>query len=255
MVHRLKRIAKKLIEIRRREFGINAERDRFADMKTLLSNPKPLIVDGGANQGLTISLFLKYFPGSTIHAFEPVPSLVDILKKKYSNRNNVVIHQKALGSKNAEGNFKVMKYHCASSFFEPTIAAKSYHATEYSEYSEIEVHIQRLDNCFLSDPFPDILKLDLQGYELEALKGCGPLLHYLRIITTEIEFVPIYERQPLFGEIDRFMQENGFYLFNFYDLWTLKDGQIETGDAIYLNKEYFKFPLPQREEGKANKGK
>jgi FkbM family methyltransferase len=239
---RLKRIVKRLVEIRRGEFGVNAQRNRFADMKLLLNKPEPLIVDGGANQGITVASFLKHFPGCAVHAFEPVPFLAELLRKRYPNTNGVVVHQKALGSENGKARFKVMDYHSASSFLEPTTTAKSYHKTEYNNYSETEVEMTRLDNCFTSAPFPDILKLDLQGYELEALKGCGALLRNLRIIATEIEFVPLYEKQPLFGDIDRFLRENGFFLFNFYELWTLGDGQIETGDAIFLNRDYFTFP-------------
>jgi hypothetical protein len=59
------------------------------------------------------------------------------------------------------------------------------------------------------------------------------------VITTEVEFVPLYEGQPLFGDIDVFLRQHGFKLLNLYDLWTQEDGQLTAGDAVYLNTRYF----------------
>ena len=49
----------------------------------------------------------------------------------------------------------------------------------------------------------DIMKLDVQGAELEVLKGARGLLGGVRLIELEVAFNPIYKDQPLFGEIDR----------------------------------------------------
>jgi hypothetical protein len=95
----------------------------------------------------------------------------------------------------------------------------------------------RLDSVF--DQEIDILKLDLQGYELEALRGATTLLPRVKTITVEVEFVPLYNGQPLFGDVDVCLRQAGFRLLNLYELWTQPDGQLTAGDAVYLNTRYF----------------
>jgi hypothetical protein len=101
----------------------------------------------------------------------------------------------------------------------------------------VDVPMVRIDGVLNQEV--DILKLDLQGYELEALRGATNLLPRIKTITTEVEFVPLYDGQPLFGDIDCFLRQSGFRLLNLYELWTHPDGQLTAGDAIYLNTHYF----------------
>ncbi len=49
----------------------------------------------------------------------------------------------------------------------------------------------------------------------------------------------IYENQALFGDIDTFLTRAGFRLLNLYELYTQPDGQISSGDAVYLNTRNF----------------
>ncbi|MDF2578333.1 MAG: hypothetical protein K0S74_1817 [Chlamydiales bacterium] len=59
----------------------------------------------------------------------------------------------------------------------------------------------------------DYIKLDVQGAELDILQGMGSLLNDTLIVETEIEFLPMYEGQPLFGDLDLFLRKKGFQLF------------------------------------------
>lgn len=97
---------------------------------------------------------------------------------------------------------------------------------------------------------PDFIKLDTQGYELEILNGGVELAEdYLFGIEAEVEFMPIYLDQPLFGDIDKFLRQKGFYLFDLKRYYwnrnagtgiTEEKGQIILGDALYF-KTYEKF--------------
>lgn len=58
----------------------------------------------------------------------------------------------------------------------------------------------------------DYLKLDVQGGELMVLQGATATLRDIIVLHTEIEFVPIYKRQPLFSDIDAYVRSQGLVL-------------------------------------------
>ena len=218
-------------------YGRMAVRDRFEDIRKKIKTESPVIVDGGAHSGTIIDLCLRQYRSPTIHAFEPIPSLVKILKKKYSSNKKVFICENALGAQNTVIPFNILNYPGSSSIMRPSEILKFYHGEKMDIEQTIQVQQVRLDQVLNGEI--DLLKLDLQGSELEALKGSEQLIKKIKIITTEIEFVPLYEGQPLFSEIDSFLRLNGFRILNLYDLWTHPDGQLTAGDAIYLNLKYY----------------
>jgi len=58
----------------------------------------------------------------------------------------------------------------------------------------------------------DYLKLDVQGGELLVLEHAVNRLKQVVVVQTEVEFLPMYENQPLFSDIDQFMRRQGFIL-------------------------------------------
>ena len=221
-----------------RSHGQMAVRDRFADIKAKLTE-SPVIVDGGANVGEMTAKFLSQYRSPVIHAFEPIPELVSQLRTRFTGRSNVTIHSVAMGAEAKTVSFNVLNSMGSSSVFNPSAIVKSYHGEKMDIHQVVEVQQVRLEDVMGANCEVDLLKLDLQGYELEALKGCGKLLERIKIITTEIEFVPLYEGQPLFGDIDVYLRAHGFRLLNLYELYTHPDGQLTAGDAVYLNSKYF----------------
>lgn len=220
-------------------FGRMAARDRFADIKNRLATESPTIIDGGANNGSTTEFFLQQYKSPVIHAFEPIPELVGELKQKFAGRSNVTVHGAALGAEAKTVSFNVVNNLVSSSVLNPSALNKGIHGEKMDIRQVMEVPQVRLEDVLKDCREIDLLKLDLQGYEMEALKGCGRLLERTRIITTEIEFVALYDVQPLFGDIDVFLRSHGFRLLNLYELYTHPDGQLTAGDAVYLNGRYF----------------
>jgi FkbM family methyltransferase len=222
-----------------RSHGQMAVRNRFADIKARLNMESPVIVDGGANVGDMTALFLNQYHSPVIHAFEPIPELIAKLKVRFANQNNVTIHGVAMGAEAKTISFNVLNYIGSSSALNPSAIVKGYHGEKMNVRQVVDVQQVRLEDVMPTGCEVDLLKLDLQGYELEALKGCGKLLERIKIITTEIEFVTLYGGQPLFGDIDVFLRAHGFRMLNLYELYTHPDGQLTAGDAVYLNSKYF----------------
>jgi FkbM family methyltransferase len=78
------------------------------------------------------------------------------------------------------------------------------------------VRTTTLDALFAADAAVDFLKLDIQGFELAALRGAVAMLPRVAMIQSEVEFTPIYSGQPLFSELELFLRGNGFDFLDFH---------------------------------------
>lgn len=218
--------------------GRMAHRDRYIDIKNYLKTETPVIVDGGANDGGTTDRLLQDYANPAIHAFEPIPELVAQLENRFAGDPRVTVYGMALGAEARMVKFNILNKLVASSILTPSAIKKRYQGDNVAVARVVEVPQVRLDDV-MGMRQVDLLKLDLQGYEIEALKGATSLLERTRIIATEVEFVPLYDDQPLFADVDMFIRAQGFRLLNLYDLWSHPDGQLTSGDATYLNMRFF----------------
>jgi FkbM family methyltransferase len=75
----------------------------------------------------------------------------------------------------------------------------------------------------------DVIKLDVQGAEVEVLQGAEDLLRTVRVIEAEVSFNPMYEGQALFGDVDAFLRARGFRLWRLNHL--VHYASPEHGDA------------------------
>ncbi len=78
-----------------------------------------------------------------------------------------------------------------------------------------EVDTRRLDDIAETADI-DMVKIDIQGGELMALSHAKKRLKTTLVIQTEVEFMPMYEGQPLFSEVEIFLRKQGFMLHRFY---------------------------------------
>ena len=118
----------------------------------------------------------------------------------------------------------------SSSLMKPKI-----HLTEHPEVTfptKETVQVHRLDEFLKSENLRalnyNMLNIDVQGYELEVLKGAGSILGCMQLMILEVNLAEVYEGCPLVGEIDEFLKDYSFERVGTY--W-----QSESwGDAIYV---------------------
>jgi FkbM family methyltransferase len=79
-----------------------------------------------------------------------------------------------------------------------------------------KVRTSPLDELLRGVPAVDFLKLDIQGFELAALKGANAVLARTAVVQCETEFVPIYLGQPLFSEVEIHMRSRCFEFLDFH---------------------------------------
>ncbi len=196
-----------------------------------------IYVDGGAHDGQMAKRFLQRFPSLQAHAFEPNADLFPRLKSNLADVAGTC-HQLALSSQT-----QTLKMFINDSPMTSSVLPRNENSERYfdavTRIKEVrELKATSLDDWFDSSGLDrvDILKLDLQGYELEALRGADRLLRRgVSCIYAEVNFVPFYEGSATFGEIDVFMRSRGYKLFNLYNVCThLPGGHIGSGDALYV---------------------
>jgi len=145
--------------------------------------------------------------------------------------------------------FRVTHSPACASLLEPDHAFLSQFgelANGFHVEREIAVATVPLDDCLAAHRVPraDFLELDTQGSELEILAGAERALHDTVVgIQTEVEFAPMYVRQPLFADVDAFLRARGFQLFDLsryrarrgaVDAAVSTRGQLLWGHALYL---------------------
>lgn len=189
------------------------------------------IIDGGANKGQFARAATEFFPEAQIVSFEPLPDVADALRQNLSDRTNVTVHQAALGPSDGTTTIYRQSYSLASSVLRPS--------NDSEKTEAVEVPVVRLDSVLdVSElQHPILLKLDLQGYELEALQGGPEILARADSVLLEAAFVRGYEHEPLFVEVLQFMREAGFAFDRPLDMLVGDDGAIIQMDALFQKSQ------------------
>lgn len=193
----------------------------LADLLPTLGLPENgLVIDGGANEGQTIELLLKYSHSFNIFAFEPDESLYKSLKDKYAQRDNVNISSSALVDKEGVFGFNIYDSTKLSSIKD--LNSASVQASNLAKTAE--VNGITLDSFAASNQISkvDLLKLDLQGFEYEALLGAQSLIQkgLVNWIFVEVMFGDMYSDGSASGS-DYLNILN--YLYDNYELHTMVD--------------------------------
>jgi len=184
------------------------------------------------------------------------PNQTELAKLQANNSNNLYLPY-FLGDGNRHI-FYVTRYPGCSSLYLPdpgvidrfaTISAGS-STGNFHVADTMEVQTTRLDDVKLSAK-PDYIKLDIQGAELMVLENGLETISETVVLETEVEFLPLYKNQPLFGDIQTYLRKNGFVFHKFLDVSGrglepvvhpdnpfLPISQILWADAIFI-KNYF----------------
>jgi len=168
-----------------------------------------------------------------------------------------------LADASRETNLYVTRDLACCSLYEPNL--------EYARWFKVLPEVMTLDlvlpiNVFRLDDFCtdkgltfiDYLVVDVQGADLLVLKGAAKILPSVLAIKTEVNFANLYHHQPLFADVDIFLRQVGFTLFDLscnyiprhlqstppvyskrfskfaFENETVRCGQLLWGDAIYF---------------------
>ena len=172
------------------------------------------------------------------------PIFVEPDKRSYLElqKKGFEVITKALWSNETRKDFYLTNKSHTSSLYKPN---KRYlnlfpESSRYDINETFLVDVVILDNQINSSNQPHFIKLDIQGAELEVLKGSVKTLKGVLGLEVEVNFKEIYEKIPLFCDVEKFLKGQGFILNDFVDLFRwernqLKNfGEIVHGDVLFL---------------------
>jgi len=210
--------------------------DAFQKQVELLAGDAVTIFDAGANFGDTVLHYHQLYPQATIYAFEPFPSTYNGMIEKTKNISRLKPYQLALSDCTGKSVFYVNKNVDTNSLL-PSQKMGLSSDREVEQQGAIDVALTTIDTFCLEQGITeiDILKLDIQGGELAALKGAAGMLskRKIKLIYSETYFRAQYVDQPLFYDIAQLLGKYGYRLQDIYNPIYGK-GSIAWCDVIFL---------------------
>ena len=174
------------------------------------------------------------------HGFEPDERSREDLLKKQNNCLDYQIYPFGLWSSSTNLKLNLCKKPQASSSYLPNseILNRFPRSSRFEIESVIDINVKTLDECGIESV--NFIKIDIQGGELDVLKGSQKTLSRVLGLEIEIEFLELYSNQPLFGEVCSYLKTYGFEFIDFVTLarWERTQfkgqGQCTFGDALFL---------------------
>ena len=163
---------------------------------------------------------LDYFPSSKIIGFEIDQKVCE--KMNVNSREGVKYYPYALGKSNERRKLYITQDPMCSSLYKPNEELlKLYNNLEVA-YLKEETKIDTVSLDYFIDKHEigniDFIKIDVQGAELDIFQGASKTLKNVLKIVCEVEFVPHYQNQPLFGDVCNHLIKHDLMFNKFLDL-------------------------------------
>ncbi len=165
------------------------------------------IFDVGAYKGEFANCCLNIWSNTKVSCFEALEDKIIQLNNLSASKSQIQVFSTLVGAKNQES----VALHAA----ETASSVLVEHITQdfpiqYSSMVTIDSIVQEyFKNC----P-PDLLKLDVQGYELEVLKGAENSLPQMQVILAEINFLDIHRHVPLIADVITWLNDRDWVAYD-----------------------------------------
>lgn len=237
--------AKRVVRAGFRTVGLEITRYRPRDAysyrrrRLLQSERVDVVLDIGANRGSYAAQLLEQgFTGRLI-SFEPLGTAFAELSRRSAGCAHWDCHRLALGNEDAERKMHVSEDVVSSSFL--SLRDSFVDASPgLRNVGEETVPIARLDTVrerLFGDAARLLVKMDVQGFELEVLKGGEDTLRQAVGVECELSLAPIYEHQTLFADVIGFLAERGFHLRALEPAFVHRSGELLQLDGLFTRRE------------------
>jgi FkbM family methyltransferase len=197
------------------------------------------VVDVGANAGQFGARIRAAGYRRRIVSFEPLSKAFDALARTVATDSRWECHKLALGAQPGRAQLNVSGDLEASSVLQMLDRhLRHCPASAYVGVEEVEVAtLDGLSRSVLPTDERTYLKLDVQGYELEVLRGAEELLDRIELVEAELSLVPLYDSGPLYREVIDYLDQRGFRLISVEGITEEPDtGHMLQLDAVFAKE-------------------
>jgi FkbM family methyltransferase len=193
------------------------------------------VIDVGACRGTWTLECMGLFPNAHYLLIDPLPTNRDALALLAARFPNVLAWHGAAGSTPGE-----IPIHCHNDQSSPLIA----NVADWRGTETISAPMRTLDSFLTTNEIkpPQLLKLDVQGFELEVLRGADSTLRSLDAALIEVSFQQLYQGQPLAHDVVRHMDDKGFRIFDICTYNQDRSSALMQSDFLFVRRDW---PVPQ----------
>ncbi len=195
-----------------------------------------LVIDLGANEGDFSAAILGIAPRARIVAVEPGPGPRKRLRRRLGANPNVEIRDVAVSAEAGTQTFRLTAHDHNSSLLAPRPESQKAIGGGWEVREEIEVRTVSLDEL-VGDREPDVVKLDVQGAEMDVIRGGQAALRRTRAVLLEMNLFSQYEGDATFDALHREMGRLGFELVNVQAPVTTADGTATFVGGCYARRD------------------
>ena len=194
------------------------------------------VVDIGANRGQFALATRKQWPHAKIISFEPLAGAAAKYGAIFADDPLVTLHQCAIGPNSGEAVIHLSAKEDSSSLL-PISNLQDMLFPGTAEVGVERCRVARLCDCVTEHALtqPALLKLDVQGFELEALTGCDELLDRFDWIYVECSFVELYSGQALADGVVAWLRNRQFLMKGIHNIHYDSSGAAIQADFLFRN--------------------
>lgn len=195
------------------------------------------VVDIGANVGQFSLLVRALQPAAQIVAFEPLPDAAARYRQVFEEDDRVTLHEAAISPEQGTATMHVSASADSSSLL-PISERQSELFPGTEEVGTTEVAVGPLDRFVDAEDIqaPAMLKIDVQGFELEVLRGSVSRLAAFEYVYVEASFEALYEDQALFADVEAFLVSQGFEEVGRYNVAQTDQGSPIQADFLFRRR-------------------
>jgi FkbM family methyltransferase len=203
------------------EIKLRKARDRGLRLNSAL--------DGGAAGGDWTRQFKRIYPDAWVLAVDPRDDVQAELQQASRELGGVTVAQTLLGDRTGQVQFH--ESHDQSSML-PASGGRNFGTLKTSPVTTMDALVART-----SFGWPELIKLDLQGAEMIALRGGSECLRHAQALLLELSFIRLQQGTPLVDEVIAFLRERAFRVYDIAGLWHRPlDGALAQGDFLFLRE-------------------
>jgi FkbM family methyltransferase len=166
--------------------------------------------------------------------FEPQPKHAELLRRKM-DRSRFKVHECVVADSDSTRTLEINEFDATSSTLSAMRDSPHLAGVNVRLRNAVECRSTTLDSALEDERFVgiDLVKIDVQGAEMDVIKGATTTLSKTTMVWIEVSFKPLYQGSCVFGEVYDIMSQQGFRLVELDPGFRSPSGELLQADALF----------------------